>query len=230
MDGESSATSNARLRAEIRRRKILQRGDERINLIFGRSQDEEPGTDQPMSDKKSENDRLIEQILKDKDTEVTGTSELIVEESDNILNERPIVEDDIANQSITSDRVKTRPFIDKSLFESYERRHSIRQPHSHDLSRAQIWLLQLLHFYSTKSHLMLLIVFKSVTACLCSYHNYNICIPFLIAHITSIVYLNMLQTDSLNWIKIAFQFVRGLFTEFPTFAFIYILVQALKLS
>jgi hypothetical protein len=236
MEGESSAADAAKLRAELRRRKILQRGDERIKQIFGRSQDEETSADPLLPDKKTQNERLIEQIIKDHDTQreaVAVESSCTVQDASNTFVPKAGSADTSGLNSsfdVHSTTEATKPLIDASLFASYDKRQSLKQSDSRDLSRVQIFVLQLLHFYSTKSALLLRILIKLSAAILSSYHNYNIVVPFLFAHFTGLMYSNMSQSTETNWIKIAFQFVRGLFTEFPTFAFAYVLVQALKLS
>lgn len=229
-----SSSDAAKLRAEIRRRKILQRGDERIKRIFGHSQDEDSSLG--VVSQESQNKQLIDQIRKDQDANKEIESSLETQSKEEVhssstASKLPEVEASNQNDDVSSEpSPATKPYFDPTLFDKYEKRQSLKKQNLSELSWIQIWILHFIHFWSTKSHLIVLTFLKLTTAAMCSFYNFNIVVPFLFVHFAGLAGNQMLNRTQINTIKLAFQFVRGLFTEFPTFAFVYIAVQAFKIS
>lgn len=247
-----SAAEVAQLRAEMRKRKILERGDERLRKLCGESKDETQLNRTESIEERNKN--LIEQIIKDpnvmerinsidkteNDKIENGllnftTTNLVNSLNDQSNDSSTDKSNDSSNGPIsTNDNTEEfKPKIDLSFFDKLEKRQKLRQERL-EISRIQLFLIYLINVLTLKKDEILINLFKIMIACLSSYFSFNIVTPFIISESIAIFYTDFLQTNSTNEsnsnlanFKLSYTFIKNILLDSLNFLFIYIIIQAL---
>jgi len=233
-----SPSEVAQLRAEMRRRKILERGDERMRKLFKESKDE---TTNPLVRGESVEDRnrnLMEEIIKDPNLIKTTTSSPPLPNSTNCTSEDTINEQvNVTNEQLVQDKEEvTKPLIDLSYFEKIEKKQKLKQDKL-ELSRFQLLVINLINMMTMKKDVILINLFKGLFACLCSYFSLNIVTPFIISQSIAIFYTNLINkpddgaqvVNTFNF-KLSYAFIKSTLFDSLSFVFCYTITQTFLLN
>ena len=258
MDNKPTPAEVTQLRAEMRRRKILERGDERMRKLFKESRDETNQLTRGESiDERNRN--LMEEIIKnpkvmerissiDNDPEANGrsaqndiTANAISNGTTN-LNDLRRSDDDArhvtthnkdenkSDQHIdSSSPPPNKPLIDLSYFEKLEKKQKLKQQKL-ELSKLELLLINLVNILTMKRDVILVNLFKILFACLCSYLCLNIVTPFIISQSIAIFYTDLLNQESQFSFKLLYNFIKSTLLDSLSFVFCYTVIQTFLLE
>ena len=240
---KSSPAEVAQLRAEMRRRKILERGDERMRKLFGESKDETQLSRSASVEERNKNlidtikndPKVIERINSidsnenDKERNLTAsiaTNNLATTDKSNDLNNELITND------LKLEEDSKKPKIDLSYFDKLEKKQRLKQERL-EISSLQLFLISLINILTLKKDAIIVNLIKFSIACLSSYFCFNILTPFILSQSIAFLYTDFLLFNELNRefsFKLSYKFAKTNLLDSLSFLFIYIIVQTFVLD